>query len=275
MQKTHIIRKEPPRKKYLLYIDLLGFSDIVRKDWEKAEKVFSVIDSLNVHSHNAFHVVAFSDTILVYNHTDPNDAESHNYIVWYLIEFVEDLHHRLVGQNLYFRAIILYGDFKRYKLKNVDCFYGTALIDAYERHKIIPSIGLFIDSACNHYNSYFRTAEFGNNLHFIYLTRSLESLYQDCSGIFPVEDLSIDDGYPYLVWEIKFLCEIHKKMRIHPDPNVRTKFLTVWDFYKRRYPHILSQLEKNSFNLKLISKNHDWGLQMTAMNNDMRYSKNI
>ncbi len=190
--------------KYILYIDILGFSDLVKRDSLQVEKIYGVLDSLNVHRHDVFRTIVFSDTVLVYNRIDPesNDAKAHEYIVWYSIEFAEDLHHRLTGQGLYFRAVLVSGEFQHYALKNIDCFFGEALIDAYVREKTIPSIGLFIDTACNQYNRYFRTEPFGNDLHFVYLNRSVESLQQETNG-----ELPVDKRYFIIERFIKVNCE--------------------------------------------------------------------
>src|SRR5882672_11004861 len=95
--------------KYLLYIDILGFADLVRRDPHQVEKIYGVLDTLNVHRHKVFRTIVFSDTVLVYNRQDPKptDTAAHEYIVWYSIEFAEDLHHRLIGQGLYFRAVLV------------------------------------------------------------------------------------------------------------------------------------------------------------------------
>lgn len=161
--------------KYSLYIDILGFSDLVKRDPLQVEKIYGVLDSLNVHSDDIFRTIVFSDTVVVYNRIDPkpDDAKAHESIVCYSIEFAEDLHHRLTGQGLYFRAVQVYGEFQHYALENIDCFFGEALIDAYAQEKKIPSIGLFIDTTCNQYNRYFLTEPFGDHLLFVYLNRSV------------------------------------------------------------------------------------------------------
>ena len=99
-------------KKYLLYIDILGFADLVKNDKEKVRKLYQVINSLNVHTHKAFSTLVFSDTILVYNKDDPNSPDDHRYISMYSIEFAQDLCYSLIGQDIYFRAIIDYDEFE-------------------------------------------------------------------------------------------------------------------------------------------------------------------
>jgi hypothetical protein len=261
--------------KYLLYIDILGFSDLVQRDPRQVEKIYGVLDSLNVHRHNVFHTIVFSDTVLVYNRVNPkpNDRQAHEYLVWYSIEFAEDLHHRLTGQDVYFRAVLVRGKFQHYALSHIDCFFGKALIDAHVREKNIPSIGLFIDSACNNYNRFFRTEPFGNDLHFVYLNRAVENLHQDTHGAVPVDPILLDNNYPYIVWQVRFLRDVHNMMRTHPDPRVRAKFLTTWDFYRRRYPQILAVLEEGGFNMKVFHPSFNWSKQLKILADDIQHFK--
>ena len=262
-------------QKYLLYIDILGFGDLVTGSPEKVKCIYEILDSLNVHQHNVFNTVVFSDTVLVYNNEAPKRREDHDYIVWYSIEFAEDLHHRLTGQDIYFRAVLVHGSFNHYRLKNVECFYGKALIDAYNREKRIPSIGLFIDTQCNKHNKYFRTAMFNDELNFVYLNRTLESFYHENGSDLPVKGLYIDDRYPDLACEVRFLKDIYKRMREDNDPAVRVKFLTAWDFYMRRYPKLLRQLDTNSFDLKTLSKDYDWSTQLKVIEENIKYHRNL
>ena len=109
-------------KKYLLYVDILGFGSIVKNDPEKVERIYGILDSLNAHKHDVFKTIVFSDTVLVYSDDTPTDRpEDHEYLVWYSIEFAEDLHHRLTGQDVYFRAV--FSDHRRY------CFNDTIAND--------------------------------------------------------------------------------------------------------------------------------------------------
>ena len=259
--------------KYLLYIDILGFADLVKRDPLQVEKIYGVLDSLNVHRDRIFRTIVFSDTVVVYNYIDPKpgDAKTHESIVWYSIEFAEDLHHRLTGQGLYFRAVLVSGEFQHYALENIDCFFGAALIDAYAREKQIPSIGLFIDTTCNQYNRFFRTEHFGDRLHFVYLNRSVESLQQETNGKFPVDQDLLDSNYPHLAWQVRFFRDVHSMMRTHPVPTVRTKFLTAWDFYKRRYPKILTALEEGGFDMKVFNPDFNWSQQLRALAKDIKH----
>ena len=118
--------------KYLLYIDMLGFSDLVRKRGA-VKKLYETINKLNVHRHYAFKTIAFSDTLLVYNIVNPTTKQDREYLVMYSCEFAQDLFYRLIGRDLHFRAYLTLGEFKINEFENLEAFYGEALIDAYER----------------------------------------------------------------------------------------------------------------------------------------------
>lgn len=263
--------------RFLLYIDVFGFTDMVRKEPRKVARIYSILDSLNVHTHNSFKTIVFSDTVLVYNIKPASNDADREYLVWYLTEFAEDLHHRLTGQNIYFRAALVAGDFSHYDLKHVECFYGTALISAYLAEKDIPSLGLFMDQECARHNRFFRLAPFNADFSFVYLNRSLEKLNEHAGGRFPVENyqMHMGDIAPHVTWEVRFLQDIYIQMRNHPAPHVRTKFLSAWDFYKQRYPEMLGLLEENDFSARSLGSAPDWDVLDKHMNRDISYFKRI
>jgi hypothetical protein len=263
--------------RFLLYIDILGFTDMVRKEPRKVARIYSILDDLNVHKHNSFKTIVFSDTVLVYNIKPAANDADREYLVWYLTEFAEDLHHRLTGQDIYFRAALVAGDFSHYDLKHIECFYGTALISAYLAEKDIPSLGLFMDQECVKYNQFFRLALFNADFSFVYLNRSLEQLNEYAGGNFPVEgyQVLIGDIAPYATWQVRFLQDIYNQMRNHTAPHVRTKFLAAWDFYKQRYPEMLGVLEENDFSARSLGHASDWDDLDSYMKRDISYFKRI
>src|SRR5690606_31638824 len=115
--------------------------------------------------------------------------------------------------DIYFRAVLTSGQFSHYELQNVECFFGKALISAYRREKEIPAMGLFIDDTCMQYNRYFRTADFGNGLHFVYLNRHLEYLHEATGDKYPLKDSSLVDGACFVPWQVRYLKDVHKQMR--------------------------------------------------------------
>ena len=245
-------------ERFLLYIDILGFAEMTSRDPRKVARIYAILDSLNAHKHDAFKTIVFSDTVLVYNDSPAVKEEDKNYLVWYLIEFAEDLHHRLTGQDVFFRAILTKGDFSHYSLKHIQCFFGQALVNAYLAEKEIPSIGLFIDDACNKHNQYFKTSPFNDKLHFVYLNRHLEYLDRFTGASYPQNTPFLEDEAPFVPWQVRFLKDVYFLMRSHPVPAVRTKFLTAWDFHSRHHPALTQALVAGNFSLQSISGRPAW-----------------
>ncbi|MBD9463895.1 hypothetical protein [Pseudomonas sp. Pdm06] len=262
--------------RFLLYIDILGFSEMTRAEPRKVARVYSILDTLNAHHQTNFSTIVFSDTILVYNTADADTDPVREDCVWLLTEFAEDLHHRLTGQDIYFRAVLVEGDFTHYRLDNVECFFGGALIDAYNAEKGIPSLGLFMSTECLKYNRFFRTASFSDNFEFVYLNRSLEDLNNFSRGSYPFDPkLPGDDYAPNVPWQVRFLKDIHHQMRSHKSPLVRVKFLTAWDFYYKRYPEMLQALVEQHFDLSALGPIGQWKDLEAAMEKDIKYFKRI
>ncbi len=262
-------------EKYFLYIDILNFANLVKSNSRKVNMLYKIIDSLNVHQHPNFNTIVFSDTILVYTdigHVDPK------YFVMYACEFAQDLQHRLIGQHIFFRAILVFGKFNHYHLKHIECFYGQALIDAYFQEKDIPAIGLFIDNTCNKNNDIFPTERFNDNLSFVYLNQSLERLQSDTGGTLPIVDpflLEETEAYWEILWDIKQLQDIHYYMNQDPNPIVRTKHLTTWHLFRRRYQKILDKLEADNFSPNVICNKVDWSERIKLFKNEIKYFSNI
>jgi len=77
--------------KKLLYIDILGFSNLVEEKPRKINMLYRIINFLTVHSHYAFKTIVFFDTSIVYNRKDPVSDYDRNYLVMYACEFAQDL----------------------------------------------------------------------------------------------------------------------------------------------------------------------------------------
>ncbi|MFG0548914.1 hypothetical protein [Pseudomonas sp. yb_9] len=262
--------------RFLLYIDILGFSEMTRKDPRKVARVYAILNQLNSHHNDSFKTIVFSDTVLVYNVKPAEGDPDREDYVWYLTEFAEHLHHMLTGQDIYFRAALVAGDFFHYRLDNVECFFGGALIDAYNAEKDIPSLGLFMDATCVRYNRFFRLASFNDKFSFVYLNRHLEYLNQRCNGQYPaILGLLEDSPAPFLPWQVRFLQDIHFQMRNHPSPHVRTKFLTAWDFHYKRYPEMLQTLLQHDFSLNALAYPGAWNAEASALEKHIKYYKRI
>ena len=258
-------------EKYLLYIDILGFADLVHDSSHNVSRLYHIIDSLNVHRHKGFKTIVFSDTILVYNDPDLAGADDREYCVMYSCEFAQDLLYRLVGHKIYFRAILLEGPFSRYRLQNIDCFFGNGLVEAYQREKSISAVGLFISKACNKYNRIFPSHQFEHDLYFVFLNQSLENLQRDTDGILPSHRNLLENGdYPRILWDLRYLEEIYREMRCSPDSRVRAKHLATYDLYRQRYPQILAALEAVNFKPERICPDYDWSERKRMFESELK-----
>jgi hypothetical protein len=158
--------------RYLLYIDMLGFSDLVLKRGA-VRQLYNIIDSLNVHDHHAFKTIAFSDTLLVYNTFEPETDHDRRYAIMYMCEFAKDLHYRLVPLDLHFRGFLTKGEFEHEELRHMQAFYGAALISSYQREKNIDCTGLFLDAPLLSDCDIFFCEQYDQDTYFIHLMQAL------------------------------------------------------------------------------------------------------
>lgn len=246
--------------RYLLYIDILGFSNIVSTDKSRINDLYEVIASLNVHNHEAFKTVVFSDTILVYNLVSAISEHDRKYLVMYLCEFAQDLMRRLVKRNIVFRAVLIKGDFTHYELNSIPCFYGTALIEAYKNEKDINAIGLFISKELDKDNDIFKSRSFNNNFNFVYITQALQRVERDFQGNFPIEAWCFEetDEIWYIVPEVLIMEHIYLNANAKLTQSIKQKYQTTWSFYESEYPNTLKFLVKNRFDVFKMSPNAKW-----------------
>lgn len=202
----------------------------------------------------------FSDTILVYNDFELRTDHDHEYAVMFSCEFAQDLASRLVGKNVFFRAILEYGDFSHESLENVQSFFGTALVGAYSREKQIQAVGLFATDSCIARNQVFPSERFSDGLHFVFLHQSLQRLQENTRGSLPSDPLFVvdTDDYHDILWDLSFLASLFKNMREHPDQRVRGKHLATYDLYRRKYPELLAAFEASQFQPECICPKVDW-----------------
>jgi hypothetical protein len=235
--------------KYLLYIDMLGFSDLVRRRGA-VKKLYETINVLNVHRHDAFKTIAFSDTLLVYNTVNPTTKHDREYLIMYSCEFAQDLFYRLIGRDLHFRAYLTLGEFEVDEFENLQAFYGEALIDAYERERRIECTGLFIDndllSDCN----IFRYDKYDDACSYVHLMQSLGRITFPDNSTYPIDPILVfdtDESWS-LAHDFAYLSNIYRHMNdTDLPPRVRTKHATAWNIIRQRHKRVLDTLEAHDF----------------------------
>lgn len=247
-------------ERFLLYIDILGFSDLVRADTAKVDDLYAVIASLNANRHEAFKCIIFSDTVVVYNLEGGKHVEDVRYLLMFLSEFARDLLHRLTGREIYFRAIITYGEFRHYELNAIPCFYGPALVQAYRSEKRIKAIGLFMQHELRPYSGIFRTRRFNVNFDFVYITQALGTLEEDSGGTFPFDAWYLEETD--LIWmvapELLHLVDLYRNMSTFANPAVKKKCASTLRMYERQYPRITAHLKSHDFDIRTISPAACW-----------------
>jgi hypothetical protein len=229
-----------------LYIDILGFENLVRTNPAKVDQVFEIFDTLKVHKHFALQTVVFSDTILVFN----KDATlSTDYYCTYLVEYAQALFYRLSDINVYFKGILTFGEFKFSKMTNIQSYYGLALIDAYRDEKTLEGFGLYVDKKLSNEIVAFDKVHFTEKYDFILLCQSLKNLYSTTKGVLPIEIdlLSETDTYYRIDEDLRFFREIDYIKQNHPVERVRLKCQKVYDTYKPDLPLFFKTFEKDGF----------------------------
>jgi hypothetical protein len=248
------------RDKYLLYIDILGFRDLARTNPQRVYDLYRVVASLNVHDSHSFAAIVFSDTIIIYNTSEPIAGTDRASTVMFLCEIAQDFLYRLTGYDLFFRAVLTSGSFEHYYLNQVPCFFGEALIDAYESEKQIKVTGLFIHKSCQRYNRIYATARLDDTWSFVFLTQRMTELEDMHFGLLPLNKIeALDTDMPWLLGpEVLYLKAIYENAQSQADATVREKYSNAWSFYAQRYPVATETLVSHKFSLTAVSPDFDW-----------------
>lgn len=246
--------------RYLLYIDILGFSALVSEGSPKIQDLYEVIASLNVHRHSAFRAIVFSDTILVYNVAGGDAPEDRAYLIMFLCEFAQDLQRRLTGRGIYFRAVLVRGEFMHYELNSLPCFFGAALVRACRAEKTLQAVGLFIDRSLVPDSDIFKSVPFDDQYNFVFITQSLNTVEQFWGGRFPLDRVELEetDLIYNLVPEVLYLRDISRLAAFHPDERVRRKHAATLDLFRAQYPRTLRILENNHFEFDPLCPGAKW-----------------
>jgi hypothetical protein len=246
--------------KYLIYIDILGFSKMVAENSNKIDWLYKTINELNVHEHHAFKVIIFSDTILAYSDFECTSPEDHMYASMYAIEFTQDLFYKITKEGLFFRAVIDYGKFTHEKLSRCDKFFGNALINCYNLEKNINCIGTFITTKASKYQNIFPMLPFSKELYFVYFQQhyyqfSEKYNHTDCKHW---HILNFNEGPNWIAQETYLFKIIHRQARENLEPRVREKFIQYLEYYRIKYPWPLNIWEKNGFGMNQIIPSDQW-----------------
>jgi hypothetical protein len=238
-------------KRAFLYIDILGFKNLAIANSPKIKNIFKILDGLQSHNHRHYfslQTVVFSDTILIFNTNDTEINDVHLYVT-YLIEYTQELFYKLATINIYFKGVLTFGEFNFDQLKNIQAYYGLALIDTYKSEKELGGFGLFADKNISNKVIVFDKVHFSEKFDFVFLCQSLKNLYLITNGVLPT-DINIltdtDDCYR-IDEDLRFLREVEYLMSNHPVNKVKEKYRTVYDIYKNELPLFFEKFELEGF----------------------------
>jgi hypothetical protein len=250
-------------EKLFLYIDILGFSDLVSNTKAMSE-IFDRVDALNVHTDRDFGVIVFSDTILVY--AEGLWLENKASAVMWLVEFAQDLFYRFIGIDRHFRAYVTIGEFTHNRKSHIDAYYGAALVECYRKEKEIKAMGVFIANALVPFSNIFHTSRYDDDCHFVHIMQHLDRISWPSASTnsypIPNDELRFT-GSDYLVaYDLTYL----KLLQHHMDDStlgeeVRRKYLNTWKLIAMRHKALLGVLFESGFDPNAVTK-HDWAEPM-------------
>jgi hypothetical protein len=248
-----------------LYLDFLGFRSLTDSP-AKVRRLFRTLDECNIHRDSNFKTVVFSDTLLAYNSVNQIGEHYMRTELMYLIEFVQDITHRLTGSGISFRALIRLGEFEYSRLQHVESYFGEALIASHDDESKLPATGLFLHKSVIPYNNIFPAAKFSEDYHYSFLAYDLACLAKDGFN-YPIEPMitmwgeaGIEDR---VLFQIQHLREIHEGTQ-HSNPLIRSKYLGSWSMYERTFPQLVGVLVASSFDPAALCK-IDWSSASTAL----------
>lgn len=229
-----------------LYIDILGFENLVRTKPDRIYKIFKIFDTLKVHKHFALQTVVFSDTILVFN---KDESLSTDYYCTYLVEYTQELFYRLSAINVYFKGILTFGEFNFAQMSNIQAYYGLALIDAYKDEGTLEGFGLYVDRKLSNEIIVFDKVPFTEKYEFILLCQSMKNLYSSTNGVLPIDInlLTETDTFYRIDEDLRFFREIEYVKQNHTVERIRTKYQKVYDTYKANMPLFFKTFEDHGF----------------------------
>lgn len=246
--------------RFFLYIDILGFKDLIRNNYD-IMSIYKDIDELNVHTDTDFQTIVFSDTIIVYGHevwnSNPNQA-----IMW-LTEFSQDLFYRLISKDIQIRAYITFGDINHHKLKNLEAYYGEALVKCYERERNIKCTGIFLDASLSRYSDIFHLTQYDDMSYYVHVMQNLDEISCDYDQYpFPGEYVEDTGMEWWIAYQLRYLENTYRHAHdASYDQSVREKYAAAWKMISSRHPGLTRQLEEADFDFgKVITL--DWSEPM-------------
>ena len=244
--------------RYFLYIDILGFADMVG-DKEKIKEIYDIIDGLNVFQNAPyFRTIVFSDTILVYSDPNGERVDANGSIMW-MCEWAQDLFAQFICKNMHFRAILTFDDFEHDQMKNIEAFYGAALVKTYRQEKEIQGMGLFIDNDLVEHCDIYHTSKYSEKLSYVHLMQKLDHIsFGPEAYPLPPEYLTATEHEYFNAPNLVYLRNLYRGMNnTSLNPYIRSKYLNTWHLIQSRHGALLNLLAQHNFDFSKISE-LDW-----------------
>ena len=247
-------------EKLFLYIDILGFGDMVDKQ-ERIDALFAEIDRLNVHTDKDFRTIVFSDTILVYANDAwmKSDAWQSSAVMW-LVEFAQDLFYRILHLDMHFRAYLTRGSFFHSQREHFESFHGKALVDCYLKEKTIQATGVFLANNLVPLSTIFHVTPYDDDCSFVHVMQALDNV--SFNGVtYPLDAILVQgmDLEWHLARDVLYLGNIHRHMHDQKlSGRVREKYAATWALIKSRHKTLLEVLAATGFDPAAIGKSPLW-----------------
>lgn len=241
--------------KLFLYLDILGFSELVENPTH-ANEIYQIVDKLNVFTHQGrFECIVFSDTLIVYNSEKITNSQHRSSAIMWMCEFAQDLFYRLIKKDIHFRALLTEGDFFHERLENIQSFYGNVLVSAHKYEKQIKCTGLFMDNRLIEDSNIFSTDQYDPEYSFVHIMQSLDTI--SFSGVeYPVPScLILDQALEgFIAYDLFYLKNIYAHISdSSTSGSIRSKYVNTWSMLRQRHALLLDTLEYNNFDLNCVS----------------------
>jgi hypothetical protein len=238
--------------KYLLYVDILGFSELVDTNPKLIEDIFLYLDKNQFfRNHSSLKSIVFSDTLLFFNKNNIENRYMYA-LIGDMLEFCQLLMWHFAPFGIFFRGLITFGQFEYKELANGEYYFGKALIKAYKDEKDFSFTGIAIDKKLEKFNRYYKTTHWNDHYNYVFLTNSIirSILKLESLNMLVIENNTSQAGF--INREIMFLKSIYNHLCYGEDAKIKQKHETTWDLYKSILKNISDDLVEKNFQLKEI-----------------------
>jgi hypothetical protein len=192
----------------------------------------------------------------VYNSTDVIWGFDKKYIIMFLIEFVQNLLYETLGMNIWYKAVIVEGDFEHVPMKNFERYFGKALIKAYLDAKKFKYCGLLIEKRCQEFNDIFEVHNIpeDNSYYYVFVNQALCRYERG-----EIEDNFIEeiDEQWYLAKDAFYLKQLFKGLNSSKS-DIKIKYINTCKIFEHHFPNTIEKLKKNKFHPKAFSNTVNW-----------------